>query len=237
MAGTDITSKNKVKTKSKKDSSSGSISTIDFLQVKEIRDSVVILNENEMRCVIAVSSANFALKSTEEQNQIIGAFQGILNSIDFPMQIVLQSRKLDLNTYIENLKKLEYQQQNDLLRLKMQEYIAYIEALLSEYNIMNKDFYVVVGIEPFKEQETILTQIRKVFQPTKFVKQDRETFTQNRKQLLSRVDNISSKLNGIDLKTELLNTELLIALFYKSYNPDEGSNIQLGKISDLNIDY
>jgi hypothetical protein len=212
-------------------------STIDFINIAEIRDSVIILKENEMRAVIAVSSANFALKSQEEQNQIIGAFQGILNSIDFPIQILLQSRKLDLNNYLEKLKLLEYQQKNDLLRVKMQEYIAYIEALLSEYNIMNKDFYVIVGYEPIKIKVDIITQITKLFKPVSYIKQDREQFLANRKQLMQRADNISSKLTGLDLKTELLNTEQLIALMYNSYNLDVGNYIKLSKISDMNLEY
>jgi hypothetical protein len=212
-------------------------STLEFLAIAEIRDSVAILKEQEMRSVIAVSSANFALKSYEEQNKIIGAFQGILNSIDFPIQIVLQSRKLDLNTYLDKLKQLEYQQKNDLLRVKMQEYVSYIESLLNEYNIMNKDFYVVVGFEPIKVKDDILTQIKKVFQPVKYIKQDREEFLNNRKQLMSRVDNVASKLSSLDLKTEVLNTEQLIALYYNSYNIDVGNYIKLGKISDLNIEY
>jgi hypothetical protein len=212
-------------------------STLDFLEIAEIRDSVAILKESEMRAVVAVSSANFALKSYEEQNKIIGAFQGILNSIDFPIQIVLQSRKLDLNTYLDKLKNLEYQQKNDLLRVKMQEYVSYIESLLNEYNIMNKDFYVVVGFEPIKVKDDVLTQIRKIFQPVKYIKMDREEFLTNRKQLMSRVDNIASKLSSLDLKTEVLNTEMLIALYYNSYNIDVGNYIKLGAISDLNIDY
>jgi hypothetical protein len=212
-------------------------STLDFLEIAEIRDSVAILKESEMRAVVAVSSANFALKSYEEQNKIIGAFQGILNSIDFPIQIVLQSRKLDLNTYLDKLKNLEYQQKNDLLRVKMQEYVSYIESLLNEYNIMNKDFYVVVGFEPIKVKDDVLTQIRKIFQPVKYIKMDREEFLNNRKQLMSRVDNIASKLSSLDLKTEVLNTEMLIALYYNSYNIDVGNYIKLGAISDLNIDY
>jgi hypothetical protein len=225
------------KTQTQAQSKAQKATTLDFLEIAEIRDSVAILKESEMRAVVAVSSANFALKSYEEQNKIIGAFQGILNSIDFPIQIVLQSRKLDLNTYLDKLKNLEYQQKNDLLRVKMQEYVSYIESLLNEYNIMNKDFYVVVGFEPIKVKDDVLTQIRKIFQPVKYIKMDREEFLNNRKQLMSRVDNIASKLSSLDLKTEVLNTEMLIALYYNSYNIDVGNYIKLGAISDLNIDY
>ncbi|MGL4759140.1 MAG: TraC family protein [Patescibacteria group bacterium] len=229
--------KNATEVKKESETKNQRSSTLNFLEIAEIRDSVCILKENEMRTVIAVSSANFALKSYEEQNKIIGAFQGILNSIDFPIQISLQSRKLDLNNYLDKLKTLEYQQKNDLLRVKMQEYVAYIESLLSEYNIMNKDFYVVVGYEPVKLKEDIFTQIKKIFQPVKYIRMEREEFLNNRKQLMSRVDNIASKLSSLDLKTEVLNTEQLIALYYNSYNIDSGNYIKLGNISDLNIEY
>ncbi|NJL97088.1 hypothetical protein HC766_09535 [Candidatus Gracilibacteria bacterium] len=115
-------------------------STLGFVDVSEIRDSVVVLREGQMRAVLAVSSANFALKSGKEQDIIIGTFQGILNSLDFQVQILVQSRRLDLTTYIEKLREIEDVQENDLLRVKMQEYIEYIKQMLQEVNIMNKDF-------------------------------------------------------------------------------------------------
>ena len=102
------------------------ISTLGFVEINEIRDSVIVLREGQMREVLAVSSANFALKSSQEQEIIIGTFQGVLNSLEFPIQILVQSRRLDLNPYIEKLKQLEDKQSNDLLRVKMQEYIEYI---------------------------------------------------------------------------------------------------------------
>jgi hypothetical protein len=72
-------------------------STLSFVEVAEIRDDVLVLRELQMRSVLAVSSANFALKSSQEQEQIIGSFQGVLNSLEFPIQILVQSRRLDLN--------------------------------------------------------------------------------------------------------------------------------------------
>ena len=123
-------------------------STLAFVEVAEVRDGTLILREGQMRAVLAVSSANFALKSNKEQEGIIGSFQGILNSIDFPIQILVQSRKLDLSPYIEKLKVLEDKQDNDLLRVKMQEYIEYIKQMSQEVNIMDKNFFIVVGFEP-----------------------------------------------------------------------------------------
>jgi hypothetical protein len=119
-----------------KEKTSTKASTLGFVEIAEIRDGILVLREGQLRAVIAVSSANFALKSTEEQNSIIGQFQSILNSLDFPIQILVQSRKLNLDPYIEKLKQLEYEQENDLLRIKMQEYIEYIQQMLDQINIM-----------------------------------------------------------------------------------------------------
>ena len=165
-------------------------STLAFVEVAEIRDGVLVLREGQMRAVLAVSSANFALKSNQEQESIIGNFQGVLNSIDFPMQILVQSRKLDLNPYIENLKALEDKQANDLLRAKMQEYAEYIRQMSSEVNIMDKNFFIIVGFEPVTLKQGIFGRFLRALNPSKVIKQKQEDFIKNRKMLMTRVDQI-----------------------------------------------
>jgi len=210
-------------------------SSLGFVEVGEIRDSVIILREGQMRSVIAVSSANFALKSQQEQDIIIGSFQGILNSIEFPIQILVQSRKLDLNPYIEKLENLEEKQTNDLLKIKMREYIQYIQNMLTEVNIMNKDFFVIVGYEPIKLKEDLFGRFFRSLNPSMQFKQSQEKFIKNRKKLMSRTDQITGKLTSLDLKVDVLNTEQIIALLYNSYNPDTRESIRLRDVSSLDI--
>jgi hypothetical protein len=216
-------------------SASGKSSTLNFVEVSEIRDSVLILRESQMRAVLAVSSANFALKSIQEQEIIIGSFQGILNSIDFPIQILVQSRRLDLTSYIEKLKHIEDNLTNDLLRIKMQEYVEYIKQMLQEVNIMNKDFYVIVGYEPISLKDGIFGRFLRSLNPGRAIKQKQEDFLKNRKLLMSRADAIASRLASLDLKVNLLNTEQLIALMYNSYNPDLLESIRLRDVSSIDI--
>ncbi len=211
-------------------------SSLNFVEVSEIRDSTLILREGQMRGVVAVSSANFALKSIQEQEIIVGTFQGVLNSLDFPIQILVQSRKLDLNPYIEKLKSLEDRQTNDLLRVKMQEYIEYIKEMSHEVNIMDKNFYIIIGYEPIKLSDGLFGRFARSFRPTKFIKQKQEEFLKNRKILMSRVDQISSKLGSLDLKVDLLNTEQLIALMYNSYNPDTSESIRIDSVANLDLE-
>jgi hypothetical protein len=210
-------------------------STLSFVEISEIRDSSLILREGQMRAVIAVSSANFALKSVQEQEIIIGAFQGILNSIDFPIQILVQSRRLDLSSYIDKLKHIEDNLTNDLLRIKMQEYVEYIKQMLQEVNIMNKDFYVIVGYEPVSLKNGIFGRFLRALNPSRAIKQKQEDFLKNRKLLMTRTDAVASRFASLDLKVNLLNTEQLIALMYNSYNPDILESIRLRDVSSIDI--
>jgi hypothetical protein len=220
---------------STKNMKSAANSTLNFVEIAEIRDSAIVLREGQMRGVMAVSSANFALKSPEEQESIISTYQGVLNSLEFPVQILIQSRKLDLTTYIQKLKVIEDTITNDLLRDKMQEYQVYIQELLKEVNIMKKDFYVIVGYEPLTFKSGGFNNFLRAFQPTKVIKQKQEEFIKNRRLLMSRVDQVASRFGSLGLTINLLNTEQLIALMYNSYNPDVLNPIRLEDVSQIDI--
>lgn len=224
------------KPKSSSSSSKKSNSTLGFVEVAEIRDSTLVLREGQMRGILAVSSANFALKNNQEQELIIGNFQGILNSIDFPIQILVQSRRLDLTPYIENLKSLEDKQDNDLLRKKMQEYIEYIQLMSQQVNIMDKNFFVIVGYEPVSIKAGVFGRFMRALNPAKVIRQKQEEFVKNRKILMTRVDQVMSRMTSLDLKIELLNTEQLITLMYNSYNPDTLESIRLSDVSALDLE-
>jgi hypothetical protein len=210
-------------------------SSLDFVEIAEIRDRTIILREGQMRTILACSSSNFALKSLQEQDIIIGAFQGVLNSLDFPVQILMQSRKIDLSVYIKKLQQLEYTQKNDLLRVKMQEYILYINEMLREVNIMKKDFYVVVPYDPVSLNDSLFGRFWRALNPSASIKQKNEVFVENQKLLLARADQMASRLNQMDLKVQILDTEQIIALLYNSYNPDTLESIRLKDVSNLNI--
>jgi len=210
-------------------------SVLNFVEVAEIRDNTLILREGQMRSIIMVSSANFALKSIDEQDRIIGSFQGFLNSLDTPIQILVQSRKLDLSNYIEKLKILEEKQENDLLRVKMQEYIEYIDQMLNEINIMNKDFFVVVGHEPITLKTGLFGKVLRALNPANYIKQKEGEFQKNRKILHSRSEQISSSLGSLGLTSKTLTTEELIALMYNSYNPDTSESIKIQDIAAVDL--
>ena len=97
-------------------------STQKYVDVEEIKDGVVVLKNGSLRAILLVSSINFDLKSTEEQDGIINQYQGFLNSIDFPLQILISSRRINLDPYLEFVKDKEQHQTNELLRFQISEY-------------------------------------------------------------------------------------------------------------------
>src|ERR1700733_8687853 len=128
--------------------SSTSRSTQDFVPVSEVRDGVVVLKDGGLRAILLASSINFALKSEDEQTAFIVQFQNFLNSLDFSVQIFVQSRMLDIRPYIATLEAAYKEQLDDLMRIQIREYIEFIKSFTEAANIMTKNFFVVVPYSP-----------------------------------------------------------------------------------------
>ncbi len=196
-------------------------STQKFVEIQDIKDDIVILKNGGLRAVCIASSINFELKGSEEQQALIGRFQGFLNSLDFPLQILVNSRKLDIEPYLENLKKLAKTQQNELLRAQITEYIEFIRKFVEMTDIMNKSFYLIVPYNPAgAKEEKLLDKIKYIVKPQKTTqKMTPEKSKEYKEQLMQRVVHITGGLIGLEIKTTLLNTKQLIRLFYEFYNP------------------
>jgi len=121
-------------------------STQSFLRISEIKNDAVVIDDGTLRAILAVSSTNFDLKSQDEQNSIIFNFQRFLNSLEFPVQILMQSRKMEIGGYLEKLKKIAEKQTNELLRVQTVEYTEFINRLIENASIMNKNFYIIVPL-------------------------------------------------------------------------------------------
>src|ERR1051326_398222 len=120
--------------------------TQSFLRLSEIKNDTVVLDDGTLRAILSVSSTNFDLKSQDEQNSIIFNFQRFLNSVDFSIQILMQSRKMEIGGYLDKLKRIAEKQTNELLRVQTYEYIDFIKRLIENASIMNKNFYIIVPL-------------------------------------------------------------------------------------------
>jgi hypothetical protein len=182
--------------------------TQSFVPINEVRNGILILNDGSMRAVLSSSSLNLSLKSEDEQMGIITGFQTFLNSLDFNIQIFLQSKKLDIRNYLSLLKERQKLVEEDLLKIQIKEYIEFIQKFTEEQNIMTKSFYIVVPYE-----------IPSLSGSSK--RMDEIEFVKNENQLLQRVSIVTSGLSSLGLKIELLKTEEIVNLFYKLFNPNE----------------
>lgn len=195
-------------------------STQKYVDVEEIRDGIIVLKSGSLRSIMLVSSINFDLKSTEEQDAIINQYQSFLNSLDFPTQIIISSRRLNIKPYLEFLKVKEDQQANELLRLQISEYINFIRNLTQVSNIMSKFFYISVPFSPVETKKGgFFQKMSSIFNPKQSILDRRELFETYESQLLQRADQISAGLSGIGVKVVPLNTGEVIELLYNSYNP------------------
>ncbi|MBI4117597.1 MAG: hypothetical protein HY453_00745 [Parcubacteria group bacterium] len=212
-------------------------STQKYLDIYEIRDDAVVLNDGTLRAVLLVSSINFALKSEDEQNAVISSYVSFINSFEFPIQIVVQSRKLNIDNYIERLKSMEKEQTNELLRMQTIEYRQYIQELVSLGQIMSKKFYLTVPYDPLSnKQKGFFSRLSESLRPAAAVTLDRKRFVSRKKDLMQRVSLIRQGLNSMGLNSVMLNTQNLIELYYNSYNPVVSQNQKLVETSKIQVD-
>lgn len=212
------------------------VSTQQYLDIAEIRGDTVIMRDGSLRAVILVSSINFALKSEDEQNAIISAYVSFLNNIDFSIQIVIQSRELNIEHYMETLRQKEKEQTNELLKMQTGEYIQYINELISISRIMNKRFYVIVPYNPLTDKpKNFFTRFLDIFKPASLIKMKDDKFMRRRGELAYRVDNIMGGLSSIGLNCVQLDTQSLIELYYNSYNPTTSANQKIAEVNQLRV--
>lgn len=203
-----------------------------FVPIKEIRDGIAILKDGTMRGMVIVSSINFALKSEDAQQAIIYQFQNFLNALDFPIQIYIQSRRLDIRPYIALLEDRYKEQTIDLLKLQTREYIEFIKKFTENTNIMTKSFFVIVPFTP-----AIAQGIKSSIIPSnpfgsigqkQSVQNKIDNFEENKSQLEQRISVIESGLSRCGLRSFRLGTDEITELFYKIFNPgDTEKPIQL----------
>lgn len=204
--------------------------TQEFVPIKEIRDGIIILKDGGLRSILIASSINLSLKSSEEQVAIINGFQSFINSLDFSVQISMQSRRLDIRPYLLMLEEREKDQTEPLLKIQTKEYIEFIRSFTDEVNIMTKTFFVVVPYNAtvFHASENVFNSVfgggvknkTSGYEDTK-KSLDMAEFEEKRSQLDQRVGVIIDGLGGLGIRSTQLKTEEVVELFYKTFNPGD----------------
>ncbi|MEK7452788.1 MAG: hypothetical protein AAB614_00985 [Patescibacteria group bacterium] len=203
--------------------------TQQLVDIDSIRENVVILKGGALRSILLCSSVNLALKSQDEQDALIYQYQNFLNGLDFSIEFVVHSRKLDISEYITNVKENLESQKNELLRIQTEEYIEFIENFVSMQNIMAKSFYAII---PFSlTEDSKQGFFSKMLSPktTSFKKMSDDEFIKYKNQLWQRVENVISGLRTVGVISEPLNDSELKELFFNIYNPGETGKEILNK--------
>lgn len=196
--------------------------TQEFVPIDDVRDGVVILKDGGMRGMLMASSINFALKSDDERQAILLQFQDFLNSLDFSIQIVAQSRRLDIRPYIALLEGRYKEQTNDLMKIQIEQYIAFIKSFTESTSIMTKNFFIVVPYDAaiISTKSGFMSNFgfggKKESAETK-----EEDFEEKKNQLEQRMGVVEQGLSRCGVRVAKLGTDEVVELFYKIFNPGE----------------
>lgn len=216
--------------------SSSSSTSQQFVDVAEVKDDVMVLKNGTLRGVLNVSAINYDLKSSQEQEAIINQYKNFLNSLDFPIQILINSRKINIGKYLDFIERKEKDQSSELLRFQISEYKNFIKQLVSVSNIMDKSFYIIIPFASIENREKgFLDSIKSLLNPRQSIVDKRELFETCRNQLFQRMDHVMSSLSGSGLKMAPLKTKELIELLYNSYNSNVFNLTELEDTRNLDL--
>jgi len=190
---------------------------------------MIVLKDGGYRAILICSSINFGLKSADEQHAITLGFQNFLNTLDFSIQIVVNSRKMDLRPYLALLQEKAVAQKTELMKIQLREYVEFVRTFADQANIMTKSFYIIVSYAP-RVTAASATSFLHRGTPTAQNAATTASFEEDRAQLEQRLALVSSSLAGTGVRAVPLGTEEVIELLYRSFNPGELENpIRLDK--------
>lgn len=195
-----------------------------FVPVKEIRNGVMILKDGGYRGVLICSAINFGLKSEDEQHAITVGFQNFLNTLDFSIQILINSRRMDLRPYLALLQEKGPEQKTELMRIQLREYIEFVRTFADQTNIMTKSFYVIVSYTPHGASTAEAMSFLRHDSAADKAATSETSFEEDRAQLEQRLSLVAAGLGGTGVRAVPLGTEEVIELLYRSFNPGELEN-------------
>jgi type IV secretory pathway VirB4 component len=197
--------------------------TQEFVPIQEVRDGVVVMKDGSMRAIIIASSLNFSLKSEDEKTAVLLQFQDFLNSLDFSIQIFVESRRLDIRPYLALLEEQKKVQTNDLMKIQVEEYISFVRTFTENNNIMTKSFFVVIPYSPAMIQGKTGPISGLLGKKDTLTKKDSDglAFEENRTQLEQRLSVVEQGLIRCGVRVQRLGNDEVIELFYKLFNPGE----------------
>ncbi|MGC8651267.1 MAG: hypothetical protein ACP5RX_01470 [Minisyncoccia bacterium] len=201
-----------------------------LISLSQIKKGILILKNGSLRSVLEVSGINLDLKSEDEQNTILTGWRNLLNNLDFSLEIIIHSRRLNIDPYLNFLQEKISQEQLELLKIQGEDYYSFIKGLVTENNIMRKKFYLIIPYDPvIIKPKNALSQMGDSFKSLLNLGREsfnvmnlltEEEFNQYYQQLMIRRDNVVTNLYRLGLTSRPLETKELIEFFFNLYNPE-----------------
>lgn len=194
--------------------------TQDFIEILDIIGDVVLLKDGSCATIIETTAVNFSLLSAQEQDATILGFSALLNSLSFPIQIVISSRKLDLTSYLARLNTLSTNQKNQLLKTQMEKYHDFVQGLMQQNTILDKRFYIVIPLSPLELGLSASTSSLLKIGALPMVKRD--LLVKAQATLAPKREQILELLGRMGLRGTVLEKETLVNLFSRIFNAKMG---------------
>ena len=193
--------------------------TQDHLDIEDVQSDLVLLKDGSVAMILQTSSVNFGLLSEEEQDATIYSYAALLNSLTFPIKLLIRSQRKDVTNYVHLLADQEQKQTNLLLKQQIKSYRQFVEKIVKEGNVLDKKFYVVI---PFSSLELGLAAVKKSQKTLPYSKDYiiKKALTS----LKPKRDHLTRQFARLGLKITQLKTEEIIKLFYITYNPDSSQS-------------
>lgn len=201
-------------------------STQDHLDIYDIKNNLVVLKDGSVCSVLKTTAVNFALLSEIEQDAIIAAFSMLLNSISFPIQVFIRSKKLDISKYIDKVQRTEVQITDPLMRYQAEAYRKFIQEVIKKNDVLDKKFYVVIpsggstairepGSNPFDWLIKLVGGHTKRVTSVNVDKAIQKAVIE----LTPKIEHLTKEFNRIGVRTRQLDTQELVELYFDIYNP------------------
>lgn len=190
--------------------------TQEFLEIEDVADDILLLRNGSCALVVETPAINFGLLSEEEQDALIYAYGALLNSLSFPLQVSIMSKRMDISVYIEYIIGQEEKQQNPIMKDRLRRYREFILSVIKDNKVLEKKFYLII---PFSYIELGVKSALGSGKSKKLPFSKDYILSHAKTSLFPKRDHLLRQLGRIGLKGKQLTSQQLIELFYNVYNP------------------
>ncbi|MDD2483005.1 MAG: hypothetical protein PHE32_00505 [Candidatus Shapirobacteria bacterium] len=211
-------------------------STQEHLPIEDVKDGIVMMKDGSCSVVLSVSSVNFDLLSEQEQSALVFAYGGILNSLNFPIQIIIQSHAKDVSSYLKNLENMQEKQVNPQLKERIKQYRKFIEETVKKNDVLSKSFYIAIsfsvlelGIKSGGVKGAMMFLPKNKKQELPFTKE--YILEKAKANLEPKRDHLIRLFSRLGLEIKPLTNKELIDLFYRTYNEETAINQKIQNVN------